>query len=242
MSNRADFRNLTILYIRCTDCNIKISIPIDKDVSDNKIDLFINHLANHSGHNIEMQLKRNIKIDIIRPMMSYLLNNRRYPLVGVEIGVCEGFHAERILRYNDIKKLYLIDPYEFYNGYDRSDFRQENESLEEPEKIFLQAKKRLQIYINRIEFIKKSSRDALNDVPNNLDFVYIDGNHAYEYVKEDINLYWSKIKKDGVIGGHDFGTHCPGVSKAVSEFILENNFQKIKGKCRYKDADWWIVK
>ena len=47
------------------------------------------------------------------------------------------------------------------------------------------------------------SEDAVDDIPEKLDFVYIDGNHAYEYVKKDIGLYYPKLKKGGVIGGHD---------------------------------------
>ena len=37
-----------------------------------------------------------------------------------------------------------------------------------------------------------------------LDFVYIDANHAYEFVKEDIAKWWPKVKKGGWLCGHDF--------------------------------------
>lgn len=39
---------------------------------------------------------------------------------------------------------------------------------------------------------------------NSLDFVYIDGNHAYDWVKQDIQLWWPKLKKNGLLMGHDY--------------------------------------
>ena len=36
------------------------------------------------------------------------------------------------------------------------------------------------------------------------DFIYIDGLHTYEAVKQDIELYLPKLKKGGIIGGHDY--------------------------------------
>ena len=49
-----------------------------------------------------------------------------------------------------------------------------------------------------------------------LDFVFIDGNHIYEAVKADINAWFPKIKKGGVLAGHDY--QFPGVRRAVDEF------------------------
>jgi hypothetical protein len=37
-----------------------------------------------------------------------------------------------------------------------------------------------------------------------LDFVYIDANHAYDYVVQDIKLWYPKVKKGGYVGGHDY--------------------------------------
>lgn len=37
-----------------------------------------------------------------------------------------------------------------------------------------------------------------------LDFVYIDANHAYDFVKQDIELWYPKVKKGGYVGGHDY--------------------------------------
>ena len=38
---------------------------------------------------------------------------------------------------------------------------------------------------------------------DSFDFVYIDGNHDYESVINDINNYKPKLRKNSLIGGHD---------------------------------------
>ena len=127
------------------------------------------------------------------------------PLMGVEIGVAEGIHAESILKTLNIQKLYLIDPYKSFLHY----------STKQVMQLFLNATRRLNPYRNKIVWIKKRSEEAVDDVPNGLDFVYIDGNHDFEYVKKDIELYYPKIRDEGVLGGHDFSMDLEGWSKQL---------------------------
>ena len=59
-----------------------------------------------------------------------------------------------------------------------------------------------------------------------MDFVWVDGNHRYEWVKSDLELYWPKVKPDGVLCGHDYvnaGT-CE-VARAVDEFAANRSRQ-----------------
>tara|TARA_Y100001963_G_C6717492_1_gene417415 strand:- start:357 stop:917 length:561 start_codon:yes stop_codon:yes gene_type:complete len=52
------------------------------------------------------------------------------------------------------------------------------------------------------------------------DFIYIDGNHSYEDTKRDLELYLPKLKKGGIIGGHDYHEwEWPGVFRAVNEVV-----------------------
>lgn len=53
-----------------------------------------------------------------------------------------------------------------------------------------------------------------------LNFVYIDGDHAYESVREDIEAWYPKISPNGIIAGDDYG--WPGVKQAVKEALGEN--------------------
>jgi hypothetical protein len=56
-------------------------------------------------------------------------------------------------------------------------------------------------------------------------FVFIDGSHLYEAVKEDILAWLPKVKSGGFIGGHDIDQteEFNGVRKAVDELIGEKN-------------------
>lgn len=66
--------------------------------------------------------------------------------------------------------------------------------------------------------IRMSSVDAsFRYKDESLDFVFIDGAHDYQSVKNDINHWYPKVKKGGYIAGDDFG--WDGVNKAVKEFF-----------------------
>ena len=154
-------------------------------------------------------------------------------LVGIEIGVYEGEHALSLLKNLDIKRLYLIDPYVINEEY--KDIWKKN---------ILKAKKKIYTLFKnnrKIKLIFKYSSDALKDINEKVDFVYIDANHEYLSVKEDIENYWKIIKAGGVLGGHDVHNairpHNIGVMKAVFEFALSREIDvKIQGE------DWWIEK
>ena len=160
-------------------------------------------------------------------------NYKGIELLGVEIGVYRGEHAESILKELDIKKLYLVDPYKEYSCWMGS-----KRNIELSEKIM---EKRMKKYSEKIKLIKKTSSEAVKEIPNELDFVYIDGNHEYEYIKEDIELYYPKLKKRGILSGHDFNKIEKGnernVIQAVNEFAIKNKLTIF-----HLAPDWWVIK
>lgn len=149
-------------------------------------------------------------------------------LIGVEIGVFEGRHAINMLKTLSIKKLYLIDPYETSDEY----------TGEEMDYQITEAKQKA-IYnlrnFDNIEWIFKKSEDSIHNVPTDLDFVYVDGNHEYKFVKRDVDNYYSRLKPGGVIGGHDITLSA--VAKAVIEFAVENKLD-----LNIRIDDWWCIK
>lgn len=82
-----------------------------------------------------------------------------------------------------------------------------------------------------VKFDRAFSVDAAARVPDgSLDYVYIDANHAYEYVYQDINAWYPKVKKGGWLCGHDYdpnpdGQGWPGVKKAVHQFLQEKGLK-----------------
>lgn len=115
--------------------------------------------------------------------------------VGVEIGVAKGKFS-RVLCSKGAK-LYAVDPYQSYDDYD-TDGNQARLDYE-----LKQARHRMKGY--DCEFIRKTSMEAVKDFKDgSIDFVYIDGHHGFKYVTEDIFEWSKKVKKGGIISGHDF--------------------------------------
>ena len=137
--------------------------------------------------------------------------------VGVEIGVQWGISALALLEHG-ARFLYLIDPWENYAGYaDPSPYWN---SLHDD--ILLECKDRLKKYEDRhYAILRMYSSEAHVFVPT-VDFVWIDGNHSYHYVKEDCENYWPKVRVGGVLCGHDYDTTGPSeVRDAVDDFARE---------------------
>lgn len=70
--------------------------------------------------------------------------------------------------------------------------------------------------------IKDRSENACKRFENNsLDFVYIDADHSYESVQQDIVFWLPKVKKNMFFGGHDYSSSFVGVVKAVNEKFIK---------------------
>ena len=115
---------------------------------------------------------------------------------GVEIGVFEGEFTEVLAKGGF--KIYGIDPWLVYEDYGTAKYQPKADSRYEI------TKKRLSPYPD-VTLIKDFSMEAVKKFENeSLDFVYIDGNHQFRYVADDIYEWWKKVKKGGIICGHDY--------------------------------------
>lgn len=61
-----------------------------------------------------------------------------------------------------------------------------------------------------------------------LDYLFIDGDHKYEGVKRDFELYAPLVRKGGLIALHDIAEHPPTAGCEVSQF-----WNEIKGRYRH---------
>lgn len=118
-------------------------------------------------------------------------------LVGVEVGVWRGDHAKQILDAFSMKKLHLVDPY---------DANAEHPNM--PQETYDENKVVAINLMNdnpKVKWHFKKSVDAAKKFKDcSLDFVYIDGDHRTESVIADIEAWLPKIKKDGMLAGHDY--------------------------------------
>ena len=171
--------------------------------------------------------KLNIKIIKLRPRSTVLFAKEHFKgkyIVAIEIGVCQGTHSKQILDNLNINHLFLIDPYIQYLGYTDYDNLSKDLTI---------CKKKLRKYKNK-SFIFKYSDFAVDDVPK-ADYIYIDGNHTYKFVKEDIKNYYPKVNDGGILAGDDF--QIEDVRRAVLEFCNKVNKIPI-----IKNNEWIIVK
>lgn len=167
--------------------------------------------------------------------------------VGVEIGVLDGEYAEKLCQANAELKLYAIDPWERVGDYDDYNAKTLLRS-------YNNAKERLAKY--NCEIVKKTSMEAVKDfADDHLDFVYIDGDHSFKTVVQDISEWLPKVKSGGFICGHDYkhygnGRGRYGVVQAVNGFTDSYNIRPWfvlgrknvePGELREKSRSWlWI--
>ena len=71
------------------------------------------------------------------------------------------------------------------------------------------------------DMIKDTSKNASNNFANNsIDFIMIDAGHSYDALKDDINIWYNKVKPGGIISGDDY-TVFEGVTRAADEFFYK---------------------
>lgn len=155
--------------------------------------------------------------------------------VGVEIGVAFGGHSEAILRWTEVARLYGVDPYENQPGYDDP----MNLPQGEFDELYRFTTNRLSKFGDRYRHLRTYSAEALQAIPDLVDFIYIDADHSYEGVYRDLCMWYGKVREGGVIGGHDYGhTNFPGVAQAIDEF-----FGRLGWKVRTEgEGVWWVEK
>ena len=170
----------------------------------------------------------------MRAAIKFIKNNlKNRKLSGVEIGVEAGINALSISKSLKLKKLYLIDIWCKYTQ-DSNSYNY-NKDYDRVKKKFKNKK--------NIIIIKGSSAKVAKTFPDNsLDFVYIDANHQYKYIKEDIKIWSTKVKENGYVCGHDYFYKFPGIIKAVDKFTKVNNYKLMVAKNPIVSVDWWFRK
>lgn len=117
---------------------------------------------------------------------------------GAEIGVAEGKYSEVLLKANPECGLLLVDPWHHYSA------NPQGKSKEKHEFAYNEAKRKMADYHN-VEFLAVTSMTAVPTVDDDsLDFCYIDGNHLFDYVIQDL-VEWSKrVRSGGIVSGDDY--------------------------------------
>lgn len=165
--------------------------------------------------------------DLYSLMVSKFESGSNFVEVGVWKGMSACFMAVEILNSGKNIKFDCIDTWDYVpSSYEIEETKFEN--------LFDTFTKNIEPVKNVINVIKSISWDgAKNYTDESLDFVFIDAGHDYESVSKDLKSWYPKIKKGGVIAGHDYH-YDVGVYPAVNEFFLGKENIKQMGSC-------WVV-
>jgi len=167
---------------------------------------------------------------------------RKKPKFFLEVGVFHGVTARNVCEL-----LFEIHNHDFkYIGLDLFKKNQENESEIIPNTNFSNPFKQIYFkYIKRqdpytieavedllkkfkenIHLIKGNSNTLLKKIDmSKIDYVFLDGGHDYETVKNDLNCCSEVIDNNGTILCDDYNlSYAPGVKKAIDEFVEVKNY------------------
>lgn len=159
-------------------------------------------------------------------MINYILEIKPEASHWVEIGSHIGEAASLMLGFPNIKRLDCVD--------DGSWVKDSFQNLTTRTQQHITENRCFLHQIDSISFSQK--------IPDNYaDVIYIDACHKYESVKQDIEVYFSKVKQGGFFCGHDYNPEqnkWPGVIRAVDEFSSSYHLP-IK---RFRDSSWLFLK
>jgi hypothetical protein len=183
------------------------------------------------------QQLRNVRQRLKKVARDYLLLKMPQGSVCAEIGVDEGDFSQRILRATEPEKLYLIDPWQHQEEYRNSCYGGlGSDGQAEMDRKYQRVRDRFAAQIDKGSVLPHrlpSDRASSLFDDNHLDWLYLDANHLYEFVKQDLEIYYPKVKLGGYLCGDDYGVRGwwqGGVTSAVNEFVEENGLElEVKG-------------
>ena len=171
---------------------------------------------------------------------------------GAEIGVERGMYSEVLCKANSNLHLCCIDPWKSaaYESYTTEGKAAQTHF----DNCYKETKKRLALY--NCTIIRKTSMATLKKFKDNsLDFVYIDGNHDFVHVAQDIHYWLQKIRVGGILSGHDYAdfpyhkfNHVKRVIDAyfhcymMVPYFIVGAFAVEKEQIRDRFRSWFCVK
>lgn len=184
--------------------------------------------------------------------------------IGVELGSFKGQFANTILN-NWGGKLLMVDVWRELPHQEYDDASNHREHID----AYSQSMENIKGFEDRAYMMRMKGENACDFIQDkSLDFIYIDANHTYDAVKQDLKLWYPKIKSGGLVMGHDYlpdyfyegkeekdqalytfpdgqpekakYTGMFGVNPAVNEFCKDNGY--LINKTDEFLATWWFIK
>lgn len=174
-----------------------------------------------------------------------MLNAMNLVGAAAEVGVREGTYSHYLLTHWRGAKLYSIDAWTESPGYFYSGDAPTPQA--EHDMVYQKTVAMLAPFGARSVILRQWSLDAAEQFRDGaLDFCFIDAAHEYENVKRDLAAWYPKVRRGGILAGHDYtnetedGIHY-GVKRAVDEFCREHGLKLILTRELFKPS-WLIFK
>lgn len=167
-------------------------------------------------------LVRKLKLNKYLRRRIFLLKKMSKNSICAEIGVAQGHFSFKILKYVKPKELYLIDPWEYKENWNKGNIEHNNVWSKENQDLRYQLVKKKFEGNPSVKIIRDKSENALKSFSDNFfDWVYIDGDHSTEAVFRDLEISFFKVKSGGYITGDDisFDKNSDHTRKAVRKGV-----------------------
>ncbi len=151
-----------------------------------------------------------------------------------EIGVDKGKLSHYILKScgDSLSEYWAVDQWGLLPEY-----VQVKSSLEKWQKKY-QRVAFLMIHFPQLRVIRAKSAEVSRWFPKEyFDLIFINANHSYKSIRQDIKCWLPRVRKGGIVSGHDYGsTKWPDCSRAVDEIFGKENINI------NSDKVWWVKK
>ncbi|KAL7525472.1 hypothetical protein ACHAWF_001377 [Thalassiosira exigua] len=127
---------------------------------------------------------------------------------GLELGVQTGYYSEAMLsRWKNCAEYHLVDLWGHQDNYDdiaNVDDAKQDANFRKTMRVLKHWKDKISVCRNYTSSCVETFQDEY------FDFIYVDARHDYKGVWEDLVNYWPKLKKGGIMAGHDYVTQDDG--------------------------------
>jgi len=170
-----------------------------------------------------------------KEVLATIIQEHNYKIIA-EVGV---YHCNLVnflldSRYlvtpsgSQLSEYWGIDPYKPYSSIDASYI---SKVTQQGWDVVYSYATQCMIRFKPFKIMRLPSVEAASLFPDKyFDLIFIDANHSYESVSEDIRVWLPKLNEGGWFGGHDYRTDLwPSVERAVREAFGEDGVQTLPG-------------
>lgn len=164
--------------------------------------------------------------------------------IGAELGVCRGQNAVQLFFRTKPSLMYLVDIWKELDGNKKGDpniwYGDHHDYIG---KLFKD-----EIEKSKIVLYKGYTVDFLNSIEDShLDWAYVDSNHHYQCINRELAILAKKVKKGGIVMGHDYCNSPPNpkgfgssIVRAVNERVQNGDF-KMKAVTKEEASSYFLM-